>query len=473
LNFLPPFLRAFESRLFAYVTMEDRFFSGLLSPAIMSLRLSGGFVRSVLVLLSGSTIAMVVPVAAAPFLTRLYTPHDYGVFALYVSIVTVFSVPLAGGYDMAVMLPRKDEEAFNLAAVSVAISMLVCMIFFLAPLFFAAPIGVLLGSRHITALLWSVPLVGFLMSLQQVFSSWVNRKRQFKRLASSKVAEAVVSPAASIGLGMQAGGVGGLVAGLVGGKLAALWLVGRSVRHEKKTEGLSLRIGTMLEQARKYRDFPVYSAPTSFLDVLALQIPVFFLARFFDTPVVGWFALTTRIIGAPLALIGSCVSQVFYQWIAEAGRENSDLRSHTARVALYLAMMVSGPLLIAAVFSPILFSLVFGEQWRVAGEYARILMFPLAIKFVVSPLSVAMPASGNIKLGSIWKIAYFSSTAVVLYIAAHFTPWVFFFVYSAHELVFYGLYFLLILRVSADLRPQVTDADSGAPDKQASGEATR
>ena len=107
-------LRMIENRIFAYATMEDRFFSGLLSPVFNSLRLSGGFVRSVFVLMSGTTIAMIVPVAAAPFLTRLYSPHDYGVFALYVSIVTVFSVPIGGNYDAAVMLPARVRFAVEL-----------------------------------------------------------------------------------------------------------------------------------------------------------------------------------------------------------------------------------------------------------------------------------------------------------------------------------------------------------------------
>ncbi len=454
MRFFPPHLRTLESRIFAYATMEDRFFSGLLSPVFKSLRLSGGFVRSVFVLMSGTTIAMIVPVAAAPLLTRLYTPHDYGVFALYVSIVTVFSVPIGGNYDAAVMLPAEDEDAFNLIAVCLAISFLVSVAFLLAPCFFAGPIGRFFGSNHIAAWLWFVPSVGFIMAIQQAFSSWVNRKRQFRRLAASRVVEAVASPAISLGLGMQAWGVGGLVAGLLGAKVAAAGMLGRSVWQWKESRGLSVRVKTMLRQARKYRDFPLYSAPTSFLDVLALQVPVLLLTRFYDSSVVGWFALTTRVIGAPLALVGSCVAQVYYQWIAEAGRKNADLRSYTIRVAIYLTIMVSGPLVIAVIFSPALFSLVFGPQWRIAGEYARILVFPIAIKFVVSPLSVTMPASGNIRLGSIWKIAYFSSTAVVLFIAAHFQARTFLYIYGAQELVLYSLYFFLILQASTHLRTE-------------------
>jgi O-antigen/teichoic acid export membrane protein len=429
--------------------MEDRLFFGFLSPFLKDLRVSGGFVRSAFVLMSGSTIAMVVPVVAAPLLTRLYTPHDYGVFALFVSIVTVFSVPIGGNYDSAAMLPAEDEDALNLVSVCLAASFLAGIVCLFVPVFFARSIGRFLGSDGIVLWLWLAPLAGFLTSAQLAFSSWVNRKRQFKRLAASKVVEAVVTPAMSLGFGVRAWGVGGLVAGLLGGKLASAWMLERSTGRAKAAAQLQVKFKTMREQARKYRDFPLYSAPTSFLDVLALQVPILLLTRFFDPSTVGWFSLTSRVVGGPLAIVGSCVAQVYYQWFAEAGRDHDDLSSYPMKVAGYLGLIAAGPLLIAIVFSPVLFSLVFGSEWRMAGEYARVLVIPIAVRFVVSPLSVTMPASGNIKLGSIWKILYFSSTAVVLFVAAHFSVWTFILVYSAHEVVFYFLYFLLILKASA------------------------
>ncbi len=106
------------------------------------------------------------------------------------------------------------------------------------------------------------------------------------------------------------------------------------------------------------------------------------------------------------------------------------------------------PVLAAILFSPPLFAFVFGEPWRIAGDYARILAFPLAVKFVVSPLAVIMPATGNIRVGSIWKTVYFVTTWATLGIACHFRPKTFLYVYSIHDSVLYACYFLLILKAS-------------------------
>jgi len=432
--------------------LKDHYLSGILHPAVRSLRLADGFVRNVFVLMSGTTVAMIIPVAASPLMTRLYSPYEFGIFALYVSIVTIISVPISGNYDWAVVLPKKDEDAINLVGVCLAASLFVAIVLFILSWLFAGETSALLGNRHISAWLRLVPLTAFIMGLQETLSYWANRRRQFKRIGANRIIESIATPVVTLALGLRSWGVGGLVTGLMGGKAAATWMLGRGLWKEKKERGLLLSKKSMLEQGKRYSDFPLYSAPTSFLDTLALQIPVLLLMKFFSPPVVGLFALATKAIGTPLALVGSSVGKVYYQWISEAAREDLDLRSYVLQVAKYLFLLVSGPVLLVVLFSPVLFRFVFGSQWGVAGEYARILVFPLAIKFIVAPLSLIMPASGNIRLGSVWKMIYFCSTAIVLFVAAHFPAKTFLCIYGAHEMVLYGFYFFLILKASTDLR---------------------
>lgn len=431
---------------------EDRYISSLISPVVISLRLADGFVRNVFVLMGGTTVAMILPVLATPLLTRLYTPEDYGVFALFLSVATLLSVLVTGNYEPALMLPEKDEEAFNLLAVCLAVCLFVCALLFIGSSFLAPQAALLLGSPHISTWLQVAPVLAFIVGLQQVFSYWVNRKKQFKRLGTNRVVESIVTPAVSIIFGLCSWSVGGLVAGVLGGKIAATLMIGRSVWREKKKWKPLFKPDNMIEQAKRYFDFPMLSAPVSLLDLLALQIPVFLLTRSFGPSAVGLFALSTRVIGTPLALLGSCVGEVYYQWTAETMRRSDCLRPYVVKVAGYLGFIAVGPLAAAVLFSPSFFAVVFGEQWRAAGEYARILAFPLAARFIVSPLAVIMPASGNIKLGSAWKIIYFCSTALTLYIASLFQPKTFLYVYSAHELIFLGIQYFLILKTSDNVR---------------------
>lgn len=446
--------KIFRSRAPGFATAGDRYFFNMLSPVVTSLRLADGFVRNLLVLMSGTAVAMIIPLAATPVLTRLYTPGEFGVFAVYFSIVSVISVLITGNYETALMLPKKDEEAFSLIGVCVGFSLLAGAVLFVASSFLAQRTASLLGSPHVAVWLPLAPLLAVIMGLQQTFSHWTNRRRQFKRLGANKIVESVVTPAASVAFGIFSSGAAGLIVGLFCGRIAATWMLGRGVWQEKRKERLSFNGGNMLEQARRYSDFPFFSGPTSLLDLLALQMPVLFLSKSFGPSVVGLFALSTRVVGAPLALVASCVSQVYYQWTAQARHRNEDLRLYALKVAGYLGLIVAGPLVAVVLFSPSVFSFVFGEEWRVAGEYARIMVFPLAVRFVVTPLTVIIPASGNVRLGSAWKTVYFCSTALTLYIASQFQPKTFLYVYAASEVMLWSISFLVILRAASCVRTE-------------------
>ena len=285
---------------------------------------------------------MVIPVVAAPVLTRLYTPQDYGIFALYVSLVSVLSVPISANYDSAVMLPEQDGDALNLVALCLVIALLLSTVLLLVLWPLTGRITTLLGNRHIAAYLHLVPLMAFMLGVYQALSFWANRKRQFRWLAANKIAESLATPLLSVFLGLCSLGVGGLIWALLSGKAVAVSMLARRIWQEKRKERVPLKRALMLEQGRKYCDFPVYSAPASFLDVVALQIPVLLLTKSFGPTVVGLFALTTRVAGAPMALIAGCVAQVYYQWIAEARHREED-SPHLFKVAGYLALIVLGP----------------------------------------------------------------------------------------------------------------------------------
>lgn len=59
---------------------------------ITKLKPKSEFSKNVLTLITGTTIAQAIPIAISPILTRIYTPEDFGVFALFVSLVGFISV---------------------------------------------------------------------------------------------------------------------------------------------------------------------------------------------------------------------------------------------------------------------------------------------------------------------------------------------------------------------------------------------
>ena len=54
--------------------------------------------------MTGTTIAQAIPIAISPILTRIYTPEDFGIFALYLSILGLVAVIVTGRYEVAIVL---------------------------------------------------------------------------------------------------------------------------------------------------------------------------------------------------------------------------------------------------------------------------------------------------------------------------------------------------------------------------------
>jgi len=67
------------------------------------------FSRNVLTPMTGTTITQAIPIAISPILTRIYTPEDFGVLALFVAITAIFGGIANGRYELATMLPKKDK----------------------------------------------------------------------------------------------------------------------------------------------------------------------------------------------------------------------------------------------------------------------------------------------------------------------------------------------------------------------------
>jgi O-antigen/teichoic acid export membrane protein len=50
------------------------------------------YTKNILTLITGTGVAQLIPVAVSPIITRLYSPEDFGLIALYQSLVAIISV---------------------------------------------------------------------------------------------------------------------------------------------------------------------------------------------------------------------------------------------------------------------------------------------------------------------------------------------------------------------------------------------
>ena len=125
-------------------------------------------------LMTGTAIAQAIPIAVSPILTRLYSPSDFGVFAVYMAVTAVLSVIATGRYEQVVMLPQKDEDAANVVVLSLIVSTFFSLIFLVIVATWNSSITALLGNPEISGWLYLIPLSVLSMGVYNKFTYWLN-----------------------------------------------------------------------------------------------------------------------------------------------------------------------------------------------------------------------------------------------------------------------------------------------------------
>ena len=398
------------------------------------------FSRNVLTLMSGTVIAQAIPIAISPILTRIYTPEDFGLLALFLAIFSIFSIIATGRYELAIMSPESDDEAKDIVFLSISVALFVCLITVIPICIFNTEIAIFLGNSEIANWLYFIPLTVLSLGVYRSIEYWLNRQKEYRKMSENKLIQASsVSVFQLIAVGLPKSG---LVVGTILG-----WLGAAFVAFRRSTIKCSdFRPQRSKKALLKYKDYPLFQAPSSLLNSIALNSPVIVVSKFFVDSTVGFFSLVLKTLNIPAALISKSIGQVYFQKVSEHAKSSPHLLLKDVYRVLSKLSLLSVLLFLPIVFfGEELFLIVFGEEWAQAGGYGQILVYSVAIKFAVSPLSTIFLALDKIRIASIWQLAYFCVTVLVLIFATSFEFEEFLWIYVISDITMYLIYLLLIL----------------------------
>lgn len=379
--------------------------------AILSGRSS--FAANVLTLMSGAVLAQGLTIAAAPILTRLYLPEDFGVLALFVSLSGMLSAIAGGRYEMAIMLPREDKDAANILALACLLTVGMAVLTLEVVALWGASVAVVLRAPVLGQWLWWIPLSIFLTGVYQALIYWNNRKKQFRCLAVSTSGQAAGSVMLQMGAGIWGpAGPGGLIAGNLGGQLFGVAILSRPAHPANPNfqwQWLSLK--NMKHQGRLYWRFPVLDSWATVANLGAHQLPPLLLNFFFGPATAGFYSLGYRVLNLPLQLINASLGQVFFQRYEEK-RKTVGKGEFLWTTLKNLALVSLLPSLVLFLSAPFLFGVIFGPPWMEAGEYVRMLTPLLFFRFIASSTSTVFLSEGKNFWLMVWQLVFLVVTVL-------------------------------------------------------------
>jgi O-antigen/teichoic acid export membrane protein len=351
------------------------------------------FTKNSVTLVIGSVLAQTLPIALSPIISRLYTPDNIAVWGLYMSITTILLSTANGGYELSIMLPQKEEDAINLFSLTILITFLTCCIFLLIALFFNNHISILLHNESIAIWLIFVPLSVFILSLTNSLTHWFNRKGNYKIIAMNKVNKNWGITIAQFLFGSTNHKPIGLISGQIIGELASAVLLGINFIKGKYFSLLesNFSIQKIKKLASEHKKFPLFTMPTVLLNNISSEVLTILVAIWFSNGLTGAYYFSVRLLSAPMALIGSSVSQVFFRKFSTIINEGTqDAKKFILKIWLGLIAIAVLPLTILYVWGEYLFVFVFGQEWGNAGKIASIMAPMILFTFASSPTGIGL-----------------------------------------------------------------------------------
>ena len=377
-----------------------------------------GLLRAVLTLVAGGAIAQALPLLLGPWLTRLYTPQQFGVYHLFAAVSANLAVVACARYEFALPLVADAGDAAALRALCLRVLAGVTLASALAGAIWFA-----LSSNGWTA--W-LPVAVTVLGWLSLATLWATRAQAYRALAIARVVQYGGASLAQAGAALLGAGVQGLIVAPIAAAAAAaavLRLPLNDVAPPAPDRWRAL--------ARRFRDFPLLNTPHAFMGALQDTVSIAMIAAWQGPVAAGFWGLSLRYLKAPATLVGGAVSQALYPQLAAHGaavdhdaeahaplRVTREGRAAVRRVMAGLAAIAVPLVLLLWAFAPWAFERLFGADWRGAGELARTLALYIGVHFVAAPLAVVTLAWGAqawaLRLALVGQVAFVAALAAGL-----------------------------------------------------------
>jgi O-antigen/teichoic acid export membrane protein len=339
-------------------------------------RKPGSFARNALYTFSDAAVNILSQIILTPIVAHIYGPAAYGIYGLFTSITSTLAGLGNLGYTAAFVLPREERKflalvraAFSILLGVTLVSAIVCSV--PALLYTLVPSWSVMGWMCVL-----IPWMTLILGATQMMAAWTMRAKNFSFFAK-------VGPATNVSLRLTNLGTGLLTKGapwclIVGDTfirtLAALWYV-----VQLRSSGLSKLFrreerAPTLATALEYRQYPLFIFPAQWLTQFALQLPVFGLTVLGNSAAVGQFTLAGSLLLMPLRLFGYSLSSVFIRKATDLGRDDpAALAEFVRRMYVRLRSIGLVPFTGLVFFGDLIFNLVLGEEWTIAGSYCGVM----------------------------------------------------------------------------------------------------
>ena len=331
------------------------------------------FFQNIVLILGSSSFAQFIPIIFSPILTRIYTPENFGIFGIYVAIVSILSVVISFRYELAILLPKDETNAIHILVLTQIISA-VNTLFYLA-------LAIILSKiferydlfPNISEYLLFLPLNAFILGITQGITFWLN--------------QSALTVTVTLILGYFKFGARGLILGWLSGQILFIIPLVINLLIEDKYHFGALKLKQILYMAKTYKNFPKINTIHALVTSFTVNLPVIIIEKFFSPYAAGLYMLCIRVVYTPISLISTSLSQVINPYLAKLYNAKENVHEFMKRLIKKLLFFSGAPFILMIFFATLLFRIIFGNVWTEAGKYFQLLSPFFFMSLLTSPFS--------------------------------------------------------------------------------------
>lgn len=334
---------------------------------------------------AGTLLAQLIPIIGSLFITRIFAPSEFGKFSAWLAIVTLVSVIITLRFETVLAIVEDGMDRVKAVFFVFAIAIMMSGLFFLCAILGKNLLWISFYLPDSTVLLLTIAPAALFLTLNQVCQTWAAAEGMYGRLNIMRLVQASILIFVQISLGLKYPTANSLMVGLVVASVIGLaWSIAMMPKF------VYVQFFNFIEFKcffRRYKNFPLFALPADSINTAVAQLPVLVVSFRFGSEVAGYLALTMRVLGTPIGLVGKAVLDVFKRHAVQDIRKIGNCRGlyiNTFRM-LALASLI---LVVGTIYwAEDIFRMAFGPEWIVSGHMAKWLLPMFALGMIASPLS--------------------------------------------------------------------------------------
>lgn len=324
-------------------------------------------------MLSANVVAQAIGLLVYPLLTRLYTPDDFGLLNLFLSIGGVLVLLSTAEYQYAIVLPKREADARACFHIGFGILIGITILCAISAVF-SPQIARLFKAPALADYYPLMCVFVFCSGLWTLLNYWYIRHKQFGAVSGYQLTQSIGNAGFKYGFGCAGWLRSGLIVSTILGPIIALTT---SICRHFKRDIVPLFVFDKQHcraMAKQYANFPKFSLPRALINNFSSNLPILLLTPFFGLAEIGYFGMALTLAFRPINMISGSLYQVFFQRTSEQVQNRQSILPFFRKFVKNTLVIVIPSFVVLYFVLPWLTEWLLGAGWSLTGEYIQLML---------------------------------------------------------------------------------------------------